>query len=233
MASDPPDPAALAETALFRGVPPEELSRLAALLTEKSVPAATRVIAAEEPGEAVYVILRGSVKVCVEQPGGTEVVLAVLGVGEVVGEMSLADSLGHSADVVTLEESSFLWMDREAFRATAEEVPAVGGNLARILSRRLRLANTHSRMLSALDVPGRVAAQILALAREYGAPSQEGGGTFIPIPLTQGDLAALVGGSRVRVNQALVYFRRHGAISVDTQRRISVLDAEALSRRAR
>jgi CRP/FNR family cyclic AMP-dependent transcriptional regulator len=227
-----PNPAVLAKTPLFAGLPFAELSRLATLMHHRTFPSRSSVITSGQPGEAVYVILQGSVKVSTIRPDGTEVILAVLGAGEVVGEMSLADSLGRSADVVTLEQSTFLWMDREAFRATVEEVPAMGRNLTQVLSRRLRLANTHSRMLSALDVPGRVAAQILALAREYGEPSPEGG-TFIPIPLTQSDLAALIGGSRVRVNQALGHFRRHGAISVDPQHRITVLNEEVLSRRAR
>jgi CRP-like cAMP-binding protein len=77
-----------------------------------------------------------------------------------------------------------------------------------------------------------VAAQIMALAREYGRPSP-GGGTLIPMPLTQSDLAALVGASRVRVNQALGYFRRRGAISSGKDGRITVIDQEALVRRAR
>ena len=64
---------------------------------------------------------------------------------------------------------------------------------------RLRLANAHVRALAAVDVTGRIDAQLLALAREYGESSPEGG-TLIPLPLTQSDLAALVGASRVRVN---------------------------------
>jgi len=121
-------------------------------------------------------------------------------------------------------------MDREAFRRSAEEVPALGKNLAHVLSRRLWLANTHS--LSALDVPGRVAAQLLALATEYGEPAPEGG-TLVPMPLTQTDLAALVGASRVRVNQALGFFRKRGAISVAEDGRFTVRDSDALARRAR
>ena len=58
-----------------------------------------------------------------EQPDDTEVILAILGPGEVVGEMSLADSLGRSADVVALEETTFLWMDREDFWVRMEETP--------------------------------------------------------------------------------------------------------------
>jgi CRP/FNR family cyclic AMP-dependent transcriptional regulator len=83
-----------------------------------------------------------------------------------------------------------------------------------------------------MDVPGRVTAQLLALAREYGEPT-DGGGTLLPLPLTQSDLAGLVGASRVRVDQALAQFRKRNAISVGPDGRISVLDEEALSRRAR
>jgi len=165
-------------------------------------------------------------------PDGAEVILAVLGPGEVVGEMSLADSLGRSAGVRTLEETSLLWMDREAFRESAEGIPVLGRNLAQVLSRRLRLANTHSRMLVALDVPGRVAAQLLALAREYGEPLL-GGDILIPLRLTQTDLAGLVGASRVRVNQALGYYRKRGSISLNRDNRIVVHDEAALARRAR
>jgi CRP/FNR family cyclic AMP-dependent transcriptional regulator len=107
----------------------------------------------------VYVLLEGSVKVELLTPGGTEVILAVLGPGEVVGEMSLADSLGRSAGVKTLEETTLLCMDRVTFLSSVEEAPVLARNLANLLSRRLRLANAHVRSLAAQDVPGRVAAR--------------------------------------------------------------------------
>ncbi len=228
----PADPAALSGMPLFRGVPARELERLAPLLQERSFPAGASVITAEQPGEAVYVLLEGSVKVHLLTPDGTEVILAVLGPREGAGEMSLADSLGRSASVRTLEETILLCMDRATFRTSVEEAPALARNLANLLSRRLRLANAHVRSLAALDVPGRVAAQLLALAQEYGEPSP-GGGTLIPLPLTQSDLAGLVGASRVRVNQAVAFFKKRGAIYVGNDGRISVHDADALARRAR
>jgi CRP/FNR family cyclic AMP-dependent transcriptional regulator len=180
----------------------------------------------------VYVLLEGSVKVELLTPEGTEVILAVLGPGKVVGEMSLVDSLGRSANVRTLEQTTLLSMDRSAFRARARELPLLADNLAKLLSRRLRLTDAHVRALAAMDVPGRVAAELLALAREYGEPSR-GGGTLIPLPLTQSDLAALVGASRVRVNQAIAFFKRRGYISVGADNRITVHDPDALARRAR
>jgi CRP/FNR family cyclic AMP-dependent transcriptional regulator len=185
---------------------------------------------ADQPGEAVYIIISGSAKVHLIRPDRTEVILAVLGPGEVVGEMSLADSLGHSADVVTLEETTFLWRDRRTFRSSVAESPTFAQNLAKILSRRLRLTNTHLRSVTAPDIPGRVASQLLSLAHEYGEEIPDGG-VRIPMRLTQSDLAGLAGASRVRVNQALGYFRMRQAIPVGKDGRITVHDADA--RRAR
>jgi CRP/FNR family cyclic AMP-dependent transcriptional regulator len=183
--------------------------------------------------EAVYILLEGSVKVYLIHTDGGEVILAILGAGEIVGEMSLADSLGRSASVATLEESTFLWMDRKTFLSGMEEVPAIARNLVGILSRRLRLADTHTRSLASLDVHGRVAAHLLAFAREYGESQPDSGGTLIPLRFTQTDLAGLVGASRVRVNQALGYYRKRGEISLDKDHRVTVHDEEALARRAR
>jgi CRP/FNR family transcriptional regulator, cyclic AMP receptor protein len=211
---------------------PHELERLAPLLHERSFPAGASVLTAEQPGEAVYVVLRGSVKVHLLTSDGAEVILAVLGPGEVVGEMSLADSLGRSASVTTLEESIFVWIDRTIFRSGIEGSPVLARNLADILSRRMRLANAHLLSLAALDVPGRVASQMLSLSREYGK-EETTDGVRIPIRLTQSDLAALVGASRVRVNQVLGYLRKRGLISIDSEGHFIVHDENALAQRAR
>jgi CRP/FNR family cyclic AMP-dependent transcriptional regulator len=216
---------------LFRGMPVQELERLAPLLHERIFPAGASILIAEQPGEAVYMLLRGSVKVHLFTPDGAEVILAVLGPGEVVGEMSLADSLGRSASVTTLEESVFLWIDRPTFRSCIKGSPVLARNLADVLSRRVRLANAHLLSLATLDVPGRVAAQILSLSREYGEETPDG--VRIPIRLTQSDMAALVGASRVRVNQALVYLRKRGLISIDGEGHFTVHDENALAKRAR
>ena len=232
MTPSPTDPDVLSELTLFQGVPAQELEKFAPLLHRKIFPAGATVITTDQPGDAVYVISAGSVKVHVIRPDGEEVILAVLGPGEVVGEMSLADSLGRSADVSTLEESVLLWMHRSAFRMKLEEVPMLSPrNLASLLSRRVRLTNAHLLSLAALDVPGRVASQLLALAREYGESTPQG--TRVPMRLTQSDLAGLAGASRVRVNQALGYFRKRGLISMDREGHFTVRDEDALARRTR
>jgi CRP/FNR family cyclic AMP-dependent transcriptional regulator len=224
-----PDPNALAEIALFKGLPPERLRRLNDQLHKKSVPAGTNMITAEQPGEVVYVLLEGTVKILIEQMDGREVILAFLGAGDTVGEMSLVDSAGRSANVMTMEKCTFLWMDRNTFQDLLKNVPEFTQNLVRMLSGRLRMANEQIQSLSSLDVAGRLARQILAFAERYGQ-EEPGQGTRIPLRLTQSDLAELVGASRERVNQVMVDFRQKNYLAVDSSHRILVHRPQELTK---
>lgn len=223
------DPAALRQVALFEDLTLDQLSHLNGLLHRKAFSAGMSVMMEEQPGEVAYVILSGTVKIYIEGEEETDVILAVLGHGEVVGEMSLVDSLGRSASVVALEDSTLLWIDRTAFWECLRTIPVLTFNLTRVLSRRVRLANVQVHALATLDVPGRVARQLLAFAQEYGQEAP-GGGKLIPIRLTQTDLAGLVGASRVRVNQALVQWKRRKIISVDDRHRITIHNPAPLAR---
>lgn len=224
-----PEPESLVEVPLFRGLTIEQLSKLSMLLRYKRASAGTEIITVKKPGEIAYVILDGGVKVHIDQPDGSDVILAILGAGEIVGEMSLADSLGRSASVTTLEPSTLLMMDRAAFWESLKEVPKMTYNLINVLSRRLRLANLHAQSLVRLDVYGRVAGQLLAFAQEYGEAAPNGD-VLIPLRLTQSDLASMVGASRVRVNQALGFYKRRNYLSVNQDRHIVVHDVAALGR---
>jgi CRP/FNR family cyclic AMP-dependent transcriptional regulator len=205
------------------------LSKISTFLQCKSCPAGTEIIRADQTGEIAYVILDGSVKIHIGQPDGSDVILAILGAGAIVGEMSLADSLGRSASVSTLELTTFLLIDRASFWASLREMPMMAYNLMNILSRRLRLANLHAQSLVRLDVYGRVAGQLLALAREYGEATPRG--VVVPLRLTQSDLASMVGASRVRVNQALSFYKKRDYLSVNSDRHFVIHDPAALSRR--
>ncbi|MBA2692075.1 MAG: Crp/Fnr family transcriptional regulator [Rubrobacter sp.] len=200
---------------------------MSALAGRREFPAGASVILADQPGDVLYFILSGSVRVFVEREGGVEATLAILGPGEILGEMSLADSLRRSANAATREKSMLLWMDRMSFQSILAQTPAISANLVSILSRRLRLANARTRFLVSLDVRGRVAAQLLAFANEYG--EEVPGGVRIPFRLTQTDIADLVGASRVRVNQALGFHKRQGHVSAGRDHRITIHEPEALA----
>lgn len=226
------DPNLLGEIPLFHHLTPEELARINAHLHRKTFPAGTSIITAEQPGEVVYIILSGTVKIHVEQSDGTDVIIALLGSGDTVGEMSLIDSSNRSANVITQEETTLLWMDRAAFHHCLQTIPAITYNLVCLLSSRLRLANEQIQSLASLDVYGRVARQILAFARRYGKPTPEGD-ILIPVRLTQSDIAGLVGASRERVNQVIVSYKRRKYISVNQSYYITVHNQEALAKRCR
>jgi CRP/FNR family cyclic AMP-dependent transcriptional regulator len=222
------DPPSLTSVPLFRGLPAEALARLAERLRRRVFPAGSSVITAQEPGEGLYILLAGSVKIFLDEADGAEVTLAFLGPGDSVGEMSLVDRAGRSANVVTREESVLLWMDRATFTELLRDYPALTENLVRELAARLRSANDMIRALTTLDVGGRVARELLVLADQYG--QSEPAGTRIALALNQREIADIVGATRERVNRVLVALKRQGTISVDPRHRITLHDREALRR---
>ncbi len=224
------DLSSLSTLPLFEDLTPEQMTKLNSLLHHKTFPARTTLMSAEQPGEVVYIILAGTVKVHVEQADGSDVILAILGPGEIIGELSLIDSQSRSATAVTLEKSTLLWLDRITFQQYLHTIPALSFNLARILARRLRLANAHTQALATQDIFGRVARQIVGFAQEYGQPTPNGD-LVIPLSLTQSDLASLVGASRVRVNQVLGFYKERRYLSVNQDHTITVHNLAALVQR--
>jgi CRP/FNR family cyclic AMP-dependent transcriptional regulator len=219
----------LAEIQLFNGLTPAQLDWVSQRAHRRVFSAGTNVLTIEQPGEAVYIILHGTVKIHVEQGDGRDVILAILGAGDLLGEMSLIDSMGRSASALTLENSLMLWMDKQTFNHMLDEFPPMARNLVRILSARVRLSDQLIQALATLDVYGRVARQLLAFAERYGRPMADGE-IRIPIALTQGDIADLVGASRKRVNQVMVAFKGQGLIGTDAEGHISLYDGEGLAR---
>lgn len=220
------------EIALFRGLTPAEQSRLTPSLHRRTFPAGATFITAEQPGEAVYVIAEGAVKVSIDDADGNEVTLTILAAGEIVGEMSLLDSTSRSANVVTLEETTVYWIDRASSGEILRTMPEVHFNLSWLLCARPRLANARIQSLALQDVEGRVARQLLAFAEIYGKETTDGK-TLIPFRLTQSDLASLIGATRVRVNQVMSAYKQRHYISVDQHYRITIHNCEALGRRCK
>jgi CRP/FNR family cyclic AMP-dependent transcriptional regulator len=217
----------LADIDLFKGLTATQLEWVAQRAHRRVFEAGRNVLTIEQPGEAVYVILHGTVKIHIEQ-GQRDVIVSILGAGDLLGEMSLIDSVGRSASAVTLEDSLMLWMDKATFHYMLDNFTPVARNLVKILSSRVRLSDQLIQALATLDVNGRVARQLLAFAEKYG--HKKDGVTQIRIVLTQSDIADLVGASRKRVNQAMVLFKEQGLIDTDTEGRIAIRNGEGLAK---
>ena len=217
----------LSDIQLFEGLTPAQLDWVSHRAHRRVFPTGKNVMLVEQPGEAVFIILHGTVKVYTEQ-GGRDAILSILGTGDLIGEMSLIDSVGRSASVVTLEDSLMLWMDKVTFNYILDNFPPIARNLVKILSARVRLSDQMIQSLATLDVNGRVARQLLAFAERYGRDTD--GMVKIRIALTQSDIADLVGASRKRVNQTMVYFKEEGLVSMDADGRINIHSKEGLAR---
>ena len=227
-----PDPASLGELPLFANLAPEELTKLNHLLRRTTVPPGTTLMTVEQPAEVAYLVVTGSLKVHIVQEDGRDVILAILGPGALVGELSLIEDIGRSATVVTIEQSTLLWLDRTAFQMSMQTIPAMTQNVVRILARRIRLANAQIQLLASKDVFARIACLILAFADAYGQALPTGD-LLIPLRLTQSDLASLVGASRVRVNQVLGYYKARGYLTVQSNYHLVLHDRAALELRSR
>ena len=217
----------LSDIKLFEGLTQVQLDWVSKQAHRRIFTAGMNVMTIEQPGEAVFIILHGTVKIHIEQ-GGRDVILSVLGSGDLLGEMSLIDSVGRSASAITLENSLMLWMDKTTFNYLLDNFPPVARNLVKILSARVRLSDQVIQSLATLDVNGRVARQLLAFAERYGREVDDG--VQVRIVLTQGDLADLVGASRKRVNQAMVFFKEQGLASTDADGRFIIHNRKGLMR---
>ncbi len=106
----------LTDVALFQGLEPEQINRVSGSLYRKSYDAGKMIITEGQPGEVIYIILSGTVKVFVTQLDGSDVIIAILGAGDTVGEMSMMDSAGRNASAIVMEPSDIMWMNRSDFQ---------------------------------------------------------------------------------------------------------------------
>jgi CRP/FNR family cyclic AMP-dependent transcriptional regulator len=223
-------PATIDIIRLFSGLNPQQASWVSLRLHVHAFPPGSDLIIAGTPGEAVYFILSGTVKVYVPQLDGREVTVNLLGAGDTVGELSVIDSSSRSASVITLEDTRVAWMSRADFLEAVRTIPPISDNLLRTLTARLRSTTEHIQAYASLDIPGRIARQILVISATYGQSYENG--IYIPLRLTQNDIAELVGASRKRVNQVMVVLKREGIISIDMRWHITVHRREALEKMA-
>jgi CRP-like cAMP-binding protein len=214
----------LATIPLFSGLPEEELERFAELTRERSYPKGSVILFQDDPGDSLFVLRAGRVKVVLIGEDGREVILGVLEPGAHFGELALIDDQPRSAHVIAMEDAQLLVLRREDFRRRVEANPTVAWALLTELSRRLRRADVKIGGLVLLDVPGRIARLLLDLADETG-------GEQIEKPLTHQTIAQMIGASRETVSRAMKDFQDAGLIRVE-RRRISIGDRDALEKRS-
>lgn len=162
--------------------------------------------------DACYVVVDGRIAIANKSLDGRESMVALMERGELFGEMGLFDGLGRSAEARALEQSRVIRIPYLVLRALWEDKPELLWSVVRLLSQRIRATDEALADSFFLDVTGRTAKHLLELA---GVRDE------FEIPITQEELAGLIGASRERVNKAIASFLRLGWIEQnDRQYRI-------------
>ena len=204
---------------------PEEISELLALSTTRSFLADEVLLRQGAQAHHVLVLLDGRARVVVTTTDGREVLVALLGPGDVLGELAVLDPAPRVATVSALEGVTALVVPGDAFLGFLEDHPHVMLSMLRVLARRLREADRHLVDQRTGDVVTRLSRHLLELGARYGVPSDDG--LVLDVPLTQEQLASWVGTSREAVAMALRKLRTRGAVAT-SRRRITILDVAAL-----
>ena len=144
--------AVLKNVPMFAGFPDEPLRVLSTVVTRRSVPRGTTVMAAGDPVDSLYIVISGRLKVMMSDAEGKEVILSILGSGEFFGEMGLIDDSPRSASVVTIEPCELLSVSKRDFKKCLAENVEMSMAVMRGLVRRLREADRKIGSLAMLDV---------------------------------------------------------------------------------
>src|SRR5688500_5669884 len=183
-----------------------------------------------DEGDKLYIVTDGKVKLGRTSSDGRENLLAVLGPGQMFGELSLFDPGPRSTTATAVTACDLRTLEHDELMGWLTGRPEVAQGLLGQLAARLRRANDVVADLVFSDVPGRVAKQLLELAQRFGDKRDDG--MHVHHDLTQEELAQLVGASRETVNKALADFAARGWIRLEP-RSVTILDVERVERRAR
>ncbi|HEX8941345.1 MAG TPA: Crp/Fnr family transcriptional regulator [Candidatus Limnocylindrales bacterium] len=218
----------LARCRLFVGMEPGGLAALARTLRTRRFRRGEVLFHQGDPGDALFIVLSGAVKVLLPSEEGDEAILATLVRGDFLGELALLDGAERSATAIALEPTETLVLPRDRFRDLLGSQPALRDGLLAGLAAELRRLTKHVGELHFLDLTGRLAAGLVRLAEEQGR-RQPDGTIQLDAPLTQSDLASMVGATRQSVNKLLGTFADEGLLRFDRDA-IVILDLPGLDR---
>jgi CRP/FNR family cyclic AMP-dependent transcriptional regulator len=208
----------------FSSLPRALAQELAARATTRRYRRGEYICHAGEPATRLFVVESGRIAIAVRARDGRESVAAVLGPGALFGELAFFDGEPRSSDARALTSVSLGEIDYDAVRAVIDEDPGQLWDVALILTRRLRDTDEALADAMFLDVTGRTAKRLLQIA---------GSDDEFSLPVTQEELASMVGASRERVNKAIATFVRLGWLAVSERTRYRILNRDELDARSR
>ena len=205
---------ALRACGLFTQADEATIDALAAALRIRRFRKAETIFHQGDPGDALFIVASGSVKVVLPSDEGAEpAIVAILGAGEFFGELAILDGAPHSATIVAIEQTETLVLHRDEFLRLIDSQVELRRALLASLAVEIRRLTGHVEDLHFLDLPARLASRILRLAATERAAAD--GEIRIPWPYTQSELAGMIGGSRQSVNRLLADLADEGLVRIE------------------
>jgi CRP/FNR family transcriptional regulator, cyclic AMP receptor protein len=217
------DRALLVDVELFRGLAPSDLDVLVGAAEDHLFSRGDVLFSEGDDPTELFVVVSGRIAIANKSIDGRESVISLMERGDLFGEMPLFDGLLRSAEARALEPSEVIAIPYAPLRGLYESQPELLWNVVALLAGRLRSTDEALADSVFLDVTGRTAKRLLELAGDLDEFS---------LPITQEELAGMVGASRERVNKAIASFVRLGWIE-QSDRRYRITNREQLTRRAR
>ncbi|MBM9432300.1 Crp/Fnr family transcriptional regulator [Flaviflexus equikiangi] len=219
----------IASVQLFAGLSEEDQAKLAELMSEETLRRGESLFHEGDSGEHLFIIVDGKIKLGHAADDGRENLIAILGPGEIIGELSLFDKGKRSTSATAVAPTTLLALSHVDLMGFIDTNPDMAKHMLRQLAQRLRKTNEQMADLVFADVPGRVAKALLDLARRFGERTQEG--VYVAHDLTQEEIAHLVGASRETVNKSLADFVSRGWIRLEG-RAVTLIEIGRLEKRA-
>lgn len=206
----------LAGIPFFGGLDPVALERLAASMRARRFRRGEVIFHVGDPGDALFVIVSGDVKISLPSETGDEAILATLRPGDVFGELALLDGSPRSASATALGATEAVVLPRDRFRELLATETGFRDALLASIAGELRRLTHHVEELHFLDITGRLAARLVRLAEDGGRVLPDGA-FQLRANLTQADLAAMVGCTRQSVNKLLGQFTDDGLVRLERE----------------
>lgn len=210
---------------LFGDLAPEELDSVSQLARVRNYKKNMIIFMEGEPGEALYFIISGKVKISKTTEDGREQILHILQHGDVFAEVVLIDGGPYPATAEVIEAGQIGMLMNNDVENLIRSNPDIALKLLKILSKRLRLAQRQVRDLALKDTYGRLAGMLLILGKEHGTETDSG--IRIELPLSRQELANLIGTTRETVTRILGDFKKYKCIELEKQA-IVLIDSDKL-----
>jgi CRP/FNR family cyclic AMP-dependent transcriptional regulator len=174
--------------------------------------AGDEIFAKGSPGQSMYAVARGNVKISAPSPAGKEIVLNIIGPGEIFGEFAVLDGLERSGDATAMTDCELLVMHRRDVIPVFEKRADICLMLLKILCERVRRTSEQVEDVLFRHLEGRIAKALLQLADAIGQPSARG--VSVNLQLSQQDLGNIVGGTRESINKQLQIWQKAGFLTL-------------------